>query len=77
MEVAATGPVTAFEVAAKLPWTRRQRKFADLDLMNQLLATGETSAHLEVLVARGDLVHERSADDIDRYHLPPAAEAAN
>jgi glyoxylase-like metal-dependent hydrolase (beta-lactamase superfamily II) len=77
MEVAASGPVTAFEVAAKLPWTRRQRKFADLDLMNQLLATGETSAHLEVLVARGDLVHERSADDIDRYHLPPAAEAAS
>ena len=29
--------------------------------MNQLLATGETAAHLEVLVLRGQLVRERSA----------------
>ncbi len=73
MEIAATGQVTAFEVAAQLPWTRRQRKLAELDLINQLLATGETSAHLEVLVARGQLSHERSADGIDRYRIPPPA----
>ena len=33
--------------------------------MNQLLATGETAAHLEVLVARGQLARGRSAEGID------------
>ncbi|MGH3279909.1 MAG: MBL fold metallo-hydrolase, partial [Trebonia sp.] len=69
LEAAAGGPVTAFAAAGALPWTRRQRKFADLDIMNQLLATGETSAHLEVLVARGQLRRERSPDGIDRYRV--------
>jgi len=53
-----------------LPWTHRQRKFADLDMMNQLLATGEASAHLEVLVIRGQLTRDTSADGIDTYTLP-------
>lgn len=51
---------TAYEVAAALPWTRRDRAFADLDLFNQSLATRETHAHLEVLAARGAL--SRTAD---------------
>ncbi|HET9079664.1 MAG TPA: MBL fold metallo-hydrolase [Trebonia sp.] len=72
LEAAAAGPVTAFAAAGALPWTRRQRKFAELDLMNQLLATGETSAHLEVLVARGQLTRERSPEGIDLYSVPPA-----
>jgi len=42
-----------------LGWTRHQRSFDDLDLLNQLLAVSETIAHLEVLhlqkhVDRGD-----------------------
>ncbi len=53
LEVASAGPVTAFAAAAALPWTRRKRRFAELDPMNQLLAVGETAAHLEVLVAPG------------------------
>jgi glyoxylase-like metal-dependent hydrolase (beta-lactamase superfamily II) len=69
LEAASGGPVTAFEAAAALPWTRRQRKLAELDVMNQLLATGETSAHLEVLVVRGQLTRERSSDGVDRYRL--------
>jgi glyoxylase-like metal-dependent hydrolase (beta-lactamase superfamily II) len=73
LEIAAAGPVTAFAVAGALPWTRRQRKFAELDPMNQLLATGETAAHLEVLVIRGQLVRTRSPEGLDSYHLPPAA----
>jgi len=40
--------------------------------MNQLLATGETAAHLEVLVVRGQLVRERSPEGIDFYRLPSA-----
>ncbi len=67
LEIAASGPVTAFTVAAELPWTRRQRKFADLDPMNQLLAVGETAAHLEVLHIRGQLGRTASADGIDFY----------
>ena len=67
LAAAAAGPVTAFQVAGALPWTRRQRRLAELDVMNQLLATGETAAHLEVLVARGQLVRERSPEGIDRY----------
>jgi glyoxylase-like metal-dependent hydrolase (beta-lactamase superfamily II) len=71
--VATAGPVTAFEVAGVLPWTRRQRRLTELDPMNQLLGTGETSAHLEVLVIRGQLVRERSPEGIDLYSAPPAA----
>jgi glyoxylase-like metal-dependent hydrolase (beta-lactamase superfamily II) len=74
LEAAAGGPVTAFTAAAALPWTRRQRRLAELDPMNQLLATGETAAHLEVLVLRGQLVRERAADGIDHYR-PAAAPA--
>jgi glyoxylase-like metal-dependent hydrolase (beta-lactamase superfamily II) len=72
LETAAGGPVTAFTAASVLPWTRRQRKFAELDIMNQLLATGETAAHLEVLVVRGQLARERSPEGIDFYRVPPA-----
>ena len=73
LEAATSGPVTAFEAAAALPWTRRQRKLTELDIMNQLLATGETAAHLEVLVVRGQLTRERSPEGIDLFSIPPAS----
>jgi glyoxylase-like metal-dependent hydrolase (beta-lactamase superfamily II) len=73
LEAASDGPVTAFEAAGALPWTRRKRKLTELDVMNQLLATGETAAHLEVLVVRGQLVRERSPEGIDFYGLPPVS----
>ncbi|HEY3630484.1 MAG TPA: MBL fold metallo-hydrolase [Jatrophihabitantaceae bacterium] len=47
------GADTAYEAARVLRWTRRQRSFDDLDPFNQLLATTETMAHLDVLVLRG------------------------
>lgn len=47
------GRSTAFEVAAVLPWTRRETKLADLDPFNEMLATLETAAHLAVLQERG------------------------
>ena len=47
------GCSTAYEVAAVLPWTRRERRLADLDLFNTMLATTETLAHLDVLAERG------------------------
>ena len=57
-----TGEGTAYQVAAIIRWTRRRTSFADLGPIDQLLATGETAAHLEVLVLRGDL-RKRSAPD--------------
>ena len=75
LEAATAGPVTAFEAAGALPWTRRQRKLTELDTMNQLLATGETAAHLEVLVARGQLTRDRTPDGLDLYSLPPVTAA--
>jgi glyoxylase-like metal-dependent hydrolase (beta-lactamase superfamily II) len=44
---------TAFEAAQRLTWTRRERKLADLDGFNQMLAVAETAAHLDLLVAQG------------------------
>jgi glyoxylase-like metal-dependent hydrolase (beta-lactamase superfamily II) len=48
-----TGASTGFEVASGLTWTRREQRFTDLDVFNQVLAVHETMAHLEVLVERG------------------------
>ncbi|ADU49634.1 MBL fold metallo-hydrolase [Intrasporangium calvum] len=47
---------TAFEVAAKLPWTSRMRSLDDLDPFNQMLAVCETAAHLDLLAERGSVV---------------------
>jgi glyoxylase-like metal-dependent hydrolase (beta-lactamase superfamily II) len=48
------GSATASCVAQRLTWTRRRRSYTDLDRFNRMIATCETLAHLEVLVARGD-----------------------
>jgi glyoxylase-like metal-dependent hydrolase (beta-lactamase superfamily II) len=50
-----SGAATAYEAAGMLTWTRRERKLADLDLFNQMLAVLETAAHLDVLVLQGRL----------------------
>lgn len=47
------GRSTGHEVAAVLPWTRRERRLDELDLFNATLATLETAAHLDVLAERG------------------------
>lgn len=70
LDAATGGPVTALGAARVIPWTRRQRKFSDLDPFSQLLATGETAAHLEVLVLRGNLTRETTEDGVDIYATP-------
>lgn len=60
------GAGTAFDAAHRLGWTRRHRRFDDLDLFNQTLATGETAAHLEVLVVRGEL-RSSTVDGVVEY----------
>lgn len=60
------GAGTAYEAARRLGWTRRHRRFDDLDLFNQTLAAGETSAHLDVLVVRGEL-RSSTVDGVAEY----------
>ncbi|MFS8100652.1 MBL fold metallo-hydrolase [Lentzea alba] len=59
---------SAFETARKIGWTRRQRRFDDLDMFNQVLAIGETAAHLDVLVERGELTRTVNAGVLE-YHV--------
>jgi glyoxylase-like metal-dependent hydrolase (beta-lactamase superfamily II) len=47
------GRSTAYEVAEALPWTRRDRRLDELDPFNAMLATLETSVHLDLLAERG------------------------
>jgi glyoxylase-like metal-dependent hydrolase (beta-lactamase superfamily II) len=58
----APGGRSAYDVAARLTWTRHEHPLADLDTFNQTLAVLETRAHLELLVARGDAVAAGTAD---------------
>ena len=60
LDVIRAHPSTAYQVAAELPWTRHEHRFDTLDVFNGTLATLETLAHLDVLVARGLAV--RTAD---------------
>jgi glyoxylase-like metal-dependent hydrolase (beta-lactamase superfamily II) len=60
------GRSTAYEVAGVLLWTRRDTPFTELDLFNQMLATIETGAHLEVLAER-ELVTAEDRDGIRHY----------
>lgn len=62
------GAGTAYETARRLGWTRRHRRFDELDLFNQTLAAGETAAHLDVLVVRGEL-SSSIVDGVAEYSL--------
>ncbi|MBD8870892.1 MBL fold metallo-hydrolase [Nocardioides donggukensis] len=68
-EAIADEPATAYAVARRLPWTRHARRLDDLDLFNAALATLETHAHLDLLVARGEL---RATPDDDGTLYAPA-----
>lgn len=57
------GAATALQVAERLPWTRRERAFAELDAYNGMLAVLETGAHLELLAAQDRLCWEDDERD--------------
>ncbi len=63
------GAHTAYEAALGLPWTRRGRRFAELDPFNQMLAVLETGVHLDLLAAQGRLTRE-STDKLVTYAPP-------
>ncbi|MCC6174699.1 MAG: MBL fold metallo-hydrolase [Chloroflexi bacterium] len=62
LEAVSHGLSTGYEVASRLPWTRRRRRFADLPLSQQRMALTETLAHLEELRERGRIRCERRDD---------------
>ena len=64
--VLAGGPRTAFEVARELPWTRRNRRYDELDVFNRQLAVAETAAHLDLLVSQGAAGVD-TVDGVRRY----------
>ena len=68
-DVVADGPCTGYDVALAIGWTRRQRKLADLDPMNQMLAICETVYHLDLLVAQEAAVSQSGDDGVRRYRL--------
>ncbi|MBA4858287.1 MBL fold metallo-hydrolase [Nocardia farcinica] len=60
------GPATGFAVARGLTWTRRGRRFTELDTFNRMIAVCETMAHLDVLVARG-VVRREPRDGVELF----------
>lgn len=66
LEAVDAGCGTSYEVAAELPWTRHERRMPDLDVFNAALATMETAAHLDLLVAQGRV--ERTEVDGTRHY---------
>jgi glyoxylase-like metal-dependent hydrolase (beta-lactamase superfamily II) len=76
-EVLAGGECTGYDVARAIGWTRRQRKLAELDLMNQMLAICETVYHLDLLVTQARAVSYTGEDGVRRYRLAqPALQTA-
>jgi glyoxylase-like metal-dependent hydrolase (beta-lactamase superfamily II) len=66
---AGAGP-TAYQVAQGIRWTRRRQAFDELEPVSQLLAVGETAAHLEVLVVRDELSKHTAPDGVIGYQTP-------
>ena len=64
----AEGPQTAQQVAHHLPWTRHEHAYTELDIFNRGMASMETKAHLELLVARGAAVRADAPDGF-RFRL--------
>ncbi|GAA1134808.1 MBL fold metallo-hydrolase [Nocardioides aquiterrae] len=60
----ADGARTGHEVAHRLPWTRHEHEYGELDLFAQGMASMETKAHLDLLVAQGRATATDTADGI-------------
>ena len=69
------GPFTAYQVALAVRWTSRNRSFDDLDMMNKVLAIGETLAHLDLLVARGQAAADSAEDGVTWFRPAGPAKA--
>jgi glyoxylase-like metal-dependent hydrolase (beta-lactamase superfamily II) len=61
------GHDTPYDVASRLTWTRRSHALDQLSPFNRMLATLETKAHLDLLVAQGQLGTQHTSDRIRQY----------
>jgi len=57
-----SGATTAFEVATRMRWTRRDRTLAELETVHQMTAVLEVQAHLDLLVTQELLRVDESGD---------------
>jgi glyoxylase-like metal-dependent hydrolase (beta-lactamase superfamily II) len=71
LAVLADGPFTAYQVARVVTWTTRNKAFGELDLINRMLAVGETLSHLDLLAVRGLAVAQ--SDESGVMHFRPAS----
>jgi glyoxylase-like metal-dependent hydrolase (beta-lactamase superfamily II) len=69
LDTVARGAVTALESAGRITWTRRERRFDELNVFNQMLAILETATHLDFLVVQGRLTASR-VDGVEHYAVP-------
>ncbi len=60
----ADGARTGHQVAHRLSWTRHEHAYDELDLFAQGMASMETKAHLELLVAQGRATREETTDGV-------------
>ncbi|WP_395657005.1 MBL fold metallo-hydrolase [Nocardioides sp.] len=60
----AGGPLTAHQVAHHLGWTRHEKPYDELDPFAQGMASMETKAHLELLVAQGRATREETSGGV-------------
>ena len=67
-DAVAGGDRTVYEVALRVPWTRRGRALGELSPMDQLMAVHETRAHLALLEMRGQLT-VTAAETADEYEI--------
>ena len=67
LEACGQRTVTSLDVARQLGWTRHGHSYDVLDDFNRGLAVMETKAHLELLVARGELTRERTSDGVVEF----------
>ncbi|WP_028985094.1 MBL fold metallo-hydrolase [Sporichthya polymorpha] len=70
LEAIRAGAGSPAEAAKAIGWTRRETPFADLNTYNQILAVGETWAHLVVLAERGEVVQTVDGEGRITYDLP-------
>jgi glyoxylase-like metal-dependent hydrolase (beta-lactamase superfamily II) len=76
LKVLDDGPFSAYQVAVAVRWTSRDRHFDELDVMNQMLAVGETLSHLDLLVARGLATAVTTADGVTLFQPASATSPA-
>jgi glyoxylase-like metal-dependent hydrolase (beta-lactamase superfamily II) len=60
----ASGPSTAAQVAGHLGWTRHEHSYDELDVFSRGMAAMETKAHLELLVARGQVARTEDSEGV-------------